>query len=754
MASSHSPLPEIEPTDSELTDASEIEIAPVAPDYSIPPTKLEQLKSSKWRPVAALAGGLLIGGILMPLIISSGNTRGATSTATASWSLALPASSTMLTEMSAAPGKPIRGQISPVADITGKAPVGGAVARWVVQPGEPVQAGQPVVQISSGAASAAPLPGESRQIEAENQQTAAAGDQVALSKRLTTTQEKLAAAQERVERAQENIAKTRAIIARMRTDGAPALPAVPAPRRKPAAPKSDAKVNAARDAVGGAQAAYDDTKAQLSTARADLSAAQKSLAPLQSKVDETQANVKTIEGKFDGSLASASDVQAARSARDNAKSTLKSASDRLLGAQKAIPNLEAKLATRESALDDAKRAQRSALANSNSSAATDNATDETPAPVASTGNAISIDQAAKLVDDALAESRAATREADRLRKLIDTYQAQAQTSNQRITKATENLQNAQQNSQERMVQAVPRVRFTAASAPASGTVVWIATLAREVGPGQSVFGLASGKTYRARFEDVTDNWRGARVGQIVNALLAPPAPVAPAPVAPAPVAPAPVAATKPPSANDAGSPPMPVLVSPAANTAATPAVAAPAGAQPAATATPELDANNAAGQGAVPVKVRLTRIAPPEGAGQPAILEGELVSGSNTAGPNYRLLAALPSVGAPDILAVPEAALVQRDGAWMVAVIEPDSEPQTEVTPVATVTPAPAPAVAPDETTAGTLSWRVVKVGESDGITRRVSDGLKAGERIITDPLPLIAQAPPESQTMPKVKLS
>ena len=748
MASSHSPLSKPEnATASALSSESSVAISPeIAPGHRVPPTKLQQLQASKWRPVAAFAGALLVGGLLMPQLIRNENAR-ATLAATSSWELALPASSTMITELSAAPGQPIRGAISPVADITGKAPVGGAIARWAVEPGAQVQAGQTVVQISSGSASAAPLPGESRQIEAEKQQTAAADDQLDLSKDLTATQQKLVAAQARVQRAQENIGKTRDIIAQMRAGGvAPALPA-PAPRRKKtvakADAKSEAKVTAARAAVSDAQGAYDDTKSQLSAARADLSAAQKSLAPLQSKVDDTQANVKVIEGKFDGSLASAGDVQAARSARDNAKSTLKSASDRLIDAQKAIPNLETKLATRERALEDARRAQRAAIANA-APATQDEVVEEAPAaPAPSAENSLSVEQAARMAEDALAESRAATREADRLRRLIDTYQTKAQKSNQRINSATQNLQNAQRNSQERMVQTVPRVRFTAARATASGTVVWIATLAREVGPGQSVFGLSSGKTYRARFEDVTNNWRNARVGQVVNALLAPPAPIAATPVAPAPVATA-----KAPSADDAGSPPMPVLVTP--DGADAPGVANAPGAP--ATPTPELDANNAAQQGALPVKVRLTRIAPPESAGKPAILEGELVSQNGAAGPNYRLLASLPSAGAPNVLAVPDTALVQREDGWMVAVIEPDEALQTEAAPVPTGT-AIAEAT-PEASVAGTLSWRRVEVGESDGISRRINDGLKEGERIITDPLPLIAQAPPESKAMPRVKLS
>ena len=727
MASSHS-------TQTPNQNSSEIapEFVPdTAADYRVPPTKLEQLKSSNWRPVAAFAGALLVGGLLMPLVIGGGKAPENTQ-AVSSWELALPASSTMVTQLSAAPGAPIRGQISPVADITGHAPTGGAVARWSVQPGTSVRAGQDVVQISSGAASAAPLPGESRQIQAEEQQTAAADDQMDLAKRLTSTQQKLAAAQSRVEAAQQNIAKTRAIIANLRAGdaatGAVATP--PAPRRKASSSSlSGEKIAAARAATKNAQASFNSTKAQLDTARADLSAAQKSLAPLQSRLDDAQKNVTAIEAKFDGSLASASDVQAARSARDNAKSTLKSATLRLENAQKQIPTLEKQLATRERAADDARRAQNAVIA-----AAPDQSNaDDSPAPVANnnaSNNAMSVEDAANLVDAALAESRAATREADKLRAQIDAYQAQAQQSNQRITRATEQLQNAQLRAQSQVVQSVPRVRFTAATAPASGVVVWIATLAREVGAGQSVFGIASGKKYRARFEDRTDGWKNARVGQIVNALLAPPTQTpAPAVATPAPK----------PSASDAGSPPMPVLVAPAP--ASSPAQAA--------TRAPELNGSNAVQQGATPVKVRLTRITPPASAGAPAILEGELVGANGSAGPNSRLLASLPNANAPTILAVPDSALVQRDGAWMVAVIESEAQPQTEVTPASDQKAAPNEAQP-----VGILAWREVQVGEGDGIARRVKVGLKAGERIVTDPLPLIAQAPPESKTMPRVKLA
>ena len=727
MASSHSSTTENSSDPQLLQAGEEVVISPeIAPDYSVPPTKLEQLKASNWRPIAAFGGALLLGGILTPLVI--GPASSGAPAAVSSWELALPEASTMIAELSAAPGAPVRGQVSPVADITGKAPVGGAIARWRVEPGTAVQAGQPIVQISSGAASAPALPGESQQIQAEKQQTAAADDQLELAKRLTSTQQKLAAARERVERAQENIGKTREVIANLRSGGgAASVMPPPAPRRQATQPNP--KIAEARAATKAAQASFNDVKAQLDGARADLSAAQKALAPLQSKLDDAEKNVTAVEAKWDGSLASASDVNAARSARDNARGTLKSATSRLETAQKQIPVLEKQLAARERAADDARRIERQLVAN----APTIAADSPSPAPVTGGTGAISLEEATKMVNEALAESRAATREADRLRALVDEYQGQAQKSNRRIASATEQLQQAQQDSQSQMVQSVPRVRFTAATAPAAGVVVWIASLAREVGRGQSVFGMSSGKAYQARFEDRTGNWKNARVGQVVNALMAPPAPAV------APVASATVAA---PSASDAGSPPMPVLVKPVDGAPDAAPVAAP-----------ELDAENALQQGARPVKVRLTRIAPPENAGEPAILEGELVGDKSAAGPGYRLLASLPDANAPDILTVPDSALVQRDDKWMVAVIEPDAAPPTEATPLADDSPAPTTSE-PTNAPSGTLAWREVQVGVGDGLARRINNGLQAGERIVTDPLPLLSQAPPESKAMPRVKLS
>lgn len=681
-----------------------------APDNSA----LGRFKRSRYRSSAVFVGAVLMGGLLAPLVIHPRDS-GPVAANELKWEMAMPASATTILQTSAAAGATISGQISPVADITGKAPVGGTVARRMVEPGARVEAGQTVVQITSGPATRAPLPGESRQIVAEKQQTDAANDQLALAQRLTTTQNKLRAAQERVTQAQDRISASRTLIARLR---AGEMVVDSAPKTRNSNTRANPQLEAARAKASDAQARFDSTKSQLDAARAEQKAAQKSIAALQSKADEAAKNVATVETKFDGSLASAADVQAARSMFKNAQDTLKSATSRIEGAGKQIPELEKQLAQRERAADAARDAQSQLPATVRGDA---------PGRNQSSGGAVSIESAVKEANAALAESRAATKEADRLHALVDLYQEQAQRSNTRIETATRTLE----NTQNQVMQSVPRVRFSEARAPASGVVVWVASLAREVGAGQSVFGLSSGKRFAARFEDRSGNWKKARVGQTVSALIAPPAMSS---------------ATKPSASANApatNGKPMPVEV-PAPGVAAPPATSAPK--------PTILTAQTASALNAVAVSVKLTRIAPPETPGQPAILEGEVLPGAGAAaGPGWQLLASLPDSSKAAILTVPATAIVQRDAKQFVAVLEP--VPATIAPEASTkATPAAIPAATTEETYQ--LQWQEVQLKPGDSVAPQIASGLRAGQRIITDPLPLLAQAPPEAKAWPQVKLA
>lgn len=708
---------------------SRVEAIDEAADETTPATASDRVKKARYRSVLVFGGALLIGGLLAPLVIVPRNSE-PVAASQLTWQMAMPASSTTVLTSSAAPGRAMSGVISPVADITGRAPTSGEIARWVVRIGARVEAGAPVVQITSGPSTRAPLPGETKQIVAEKQQNAAADDQLALAQKLSATQAKLQAAGERVTRAQDKISASRALIQRLRAgETVPAeAPALPAPVPKTRA-KTGAQLVAARAKTADAQRQVAGTIGKLAQARADLSGAQKSLPALQSKVDDAAKNASDIETKFDGSLTNAADLQAARVAQSNARNTLKVATARADTAQKAIPDLEKQLAQRQSAVDAARATQTKLAAN-------DLAQDDAPAP-AQTGAprgaprpALSIEAAVKGANDALAESRAAAREVDRMHALVAQYQAQAQSSNAQIESATKVLETAQTAP----LVTVPQVRFTAANAPAAGVVVWVARLAREVGAGQSVFGLSSGKKFVARFEDKTDNWKNARVGQTVSALIAPPAPKAEAPSVPNSQAKA-----------------MPALVAPSQAVAPPKAVAplqtgviVPVAAP---TPSPILSAATAGELGATPVSVKLTRIAPPERAGEAAIIEGEIVGGASNAGPNWQLLASLPDPSQPTITTVPSAALVQRGADTYVAVLEPVAAPADPKNAEAKTQVAPAPEIYQ-------LQWQKVSVAPQDGVSNRVQSGLRAGQRVVTDPLPLLAQAPPSAPALPQVKLS
>ena len=763
---------------------------------------------ARTRAVLAFGGALLIGAIAVPLALRASHTASDTPVAATqlAWEMALPSSATAVLSASAAPGVAMSGRVSPVADIAGRAPVGGAVARWVVQPGARVEAGQTVVQITSGPATRAPLPGESRQIVAEKQQTQAADDQLALAQKLSATQAKLAQAGERVARAQEKVAQSRDLIRRLRAGEtvpaeapASALPASKRSRRV-AATRPNPQLAAARAKSAQSQRQLADTIDQLATARTDASGAQKSLAALQSKLDEATKTEAAISDKFDGSEASAAEVQAARVALSNARDTLKVAAARSESAQKQIPVLEKQLVARRAAADSA-RAALTQIAPTipapdagSSGAGLPDAKDEA-APGAPDGAAprpaLSIEAAVGQANDALSESRAASREAERLHALVEQYQQQAQSSNAQIESATKVLEAAQSGP----LPSVPPVRFTDARAPASGVVVWISSLAREVGAGQSVFGLSSGKKFVARFEDKSGNWKNARVGQIVSALVAPPAPETGAATAPGSspqgampveVKPTKPANTPPANAPSANTPPAnapsanmsaanaPSVGAPSANGSAANALTAGA---PSANAS-VLSAQTAGALGARPVSVKLTRIAPPERAGDFAVLEGEIVGGASAANPGWQLLASLPDPGQAPVLTVPSAALVQRGNDTYVAVLEPAAPPPAAPpasenaaetaanapaanAPAANAPAANAPAAnapAGNQTTTeatGTyqLQWQKVSVLQ-DGASSRVQSGLRAGQRVVIDPLPLLSQAPPSATALPLVKLS
>lgn len=474
-------------------------------------------KNSIWRPVVALGGALGVGLLTAPLLM-----RPVASTTTASTSptadlpeIVMQRENTLIVQPSMPPGVLLRGQIRLVADMTGKAPVSGAVARQVVEPGTHVKKGDPVLEISSGAAERPAPAVEAVQNQAEQSQIAAADAQMALSQKMNLAQTRLRAAQERVDRAQSQVGTARDLVRRLQNGEAVALAEIPAPFRDASdSPRPNRKRRRAwkiaveRPAVDSAQTtrqALRDNARALQAARQALTDAQKAARVADDNMKAAAQNVATVEARFDQKKASGADVELARGAQKDAEDAVNAADRAMIRAKLHINELE----------DDA------AALKKTGSIGADVAPTPTSSGDSSANNAadaasqkVTLDQAIKFAGAALDESRRASRDAEKIHSEIDDYQRQVSASKTRIESATKALTVAQQE----VLDAVPRPHFTSAVAPADGIVTWVSRLAREVGVGDSVFGLARGTKVAAQFEDKEGLWRGLKPGATLSAI--------------------------------------------------------------------------------------------------------------------------------------------------------------------------------------------------------------------------------------------
>ena len=579
--------------------------------------------SAPWlRPVMAGGGALLVGAITLPFWVKTPVSPGQQGEPIV-WEVALPRSSTARVVRSAPPGQFLRGKIQLQTNAVGKAPVGGAVARWVVEPGARVVAGEPVIEISSGSASRAVPRAEASQTRAERAQVEASNGQMRLAQNLAVAQSQMRGAGERVQRAQKRVGETRVLVKRLLNGEKIARSEVGLAQKRPATPSranpalvalqnARRKADIAQQMASAATQSLDNAQAEVESARLAVKSAEK-------KADAAKTQVGTVEAKFDAKTATAEDVLAARSNVEDAQEVLTSAQARLDLAQKDLPVREKDVAQRAAQAKTAQIAVEQAAKNLESAPASQN--QETGAD----DSFLSAEEAAKMVSDALGESHTAARNAERLQAQVNKYQRQANASKTQIESATQQLQSAQQG----VLDSAPRPTFTAATAPSSGVVTWISRLAREVGAGDGVFGLSSGQSKKMVFEDDGESWKKMKVGQTLTAFSRP--------------APAQIPAN--------GS--QAALAIPIANPT-----------------TPEISSGT-------PLQVKITRIAPPENETK-AVIEGEIVLASNQLSPDAPIFAAVAGVGKGSTLTIPTAALLQKTDAVWVAVLEESAQAQPD----------------------------------------------------------------------------
>jgi len=613
----------------------------------------------------------------------------------------------------------LKGQFRLTTDVTGRAPVAGEVARQLVNVGTHVEAGDRVLEVSSGVASRPAPIYEKQQDRAESDQVAVTRDQNALSQQLSIAQTQLGAAQERVTRAQEKVAAARGLVKRLLAgEQIPATGEVAAPahprRRKRERLTSD-ETSDARNA-GRAEAAVSDAQSAAQSAQSDRDDAHAALVAAQKKADASKTALEKAKTDFKAETTTADVLEGARSEADDSASALKTAQSRADAADNALAARKKKLETAQGAAQAVREKPPISKSDSPSESAADSADEKSGA---GRKNFLTTDQALSQVASALAESKAATRAADRMRARVDGYERTVNSTSHRAETANQEAQSAQQQ----VLDVVPRPLFTAARAPGSGTITWVSRLAREVSAGQAVFGLSQGHSAILRIEDKGEAWKSLKVGQTLNAASAAPETVPTAPSSDSQSLPAP--------ANRPASTAKTEVPDAFRQNALTPPQSAP-------------DSPNASGGAGATFSIRLTRISPPTQNQGAAIIEAVRVDGSaapeNADAVQVELPAQAqqpdtPSTGkaatAARPVVVPPSVILPRDGVNYVAVLESQ----------------PAPAHPSSEGQTVTLSWRTVEVARQTPFDVELRGGVRDGEQIVNQPALLLAQWKPESKT-------
>jgi multidrug resistance efflux pump len=501
----------------------------------------------------------------------------------------------------------LQGQLTVLADRAASAPVAGMVARHLAEPGDSVKRGQAVMEISVGAAVRPAPAAEIKQSAAEKHQVNAVDEQNQLADKISAAREQLEIADARVRKAEQRVAAARELVKQVQTGGSAPAPRAEVPTPAPGKPSAAtlAAAQKAQQEVQQSQKALDAAQQKLADAERDARNAADAL-------KKATANIDKVEDLFQKGSASGDDVESARSAAVEAQEKVTAANNAAFAARQEVTKQEKRLAT---AKDAAAKADAKAAANLKEVKVFEDAPQATTAPAGNSSP--TLEQAAREVKAALDESRAASKEAESLHARIDSYEQQVKSSQSRVEAAAQELQSAQQQ----VLDSMPKPKFVPVAAPVDGIIAWIAPLAREVGPGQSVFGLSRGQL-TATFPDTTGAWKKLQVGAT-----------------------------------------MPALIPAQATDGATP------------TATPLPSAVPAAKPSGTLATLTVTSIKPPAATGQPANIQAtvKLLSPATPEAPlrpGAKLLASLTQEPVQGPLQIPASAVMMQDWKRYVAVLE------------------------------------------------------------------------------------
>jgi multidrug efflux pump subunit AcrA (membrane-fusion protein) len=671
-----------------------------------PVQKFQFLRTNK-RPILSFGGALIVGYFIAPLMFKSPVGSSPEEVLSTDSGFSIPASSVMTVSSTPSAVIPITGEVKLIATVTGKAPVGGAVARWLVEPGQKVEKGQGILEISSGEAVRPAPAAEVSQTRAEKAQINAANEQLELAQRLARAQSQLRAAKERVANAQEKVGQARQIIQRLQNGEDVVQPAQIRKRvvKRSVTPSQSVEHSPspeelkAQASLKAAQRIADAARASQIQAEAEAKNAERAIATTKTAVKNAERRLALTEEAFADGRVSGADVHESRVAIDEANTAVKVAEARVEPAKREAENQQRNVTAALAHLDEAKKALAQAKSQSKTviaAAPTPEIIEEVieeviPETSSAPASPISFAEASRMAQAALAESQAASREADRLTAQVETYRKQAHATNAEIRDASDSLLEAQQ----RVLDSVPRPRFTICSSPHSGTIVWISRMASEVGPGDNVFGIASDNKFKAMLKVNSPAWKTIKIGQLVSGSLG---------------------KTKQPSV---------------ANTLA-PRVEG-------ATYVPSANKE-------VSLNVKVTKIVPPTAPDEPATVEGDIdvLSGASSSLDNGKVLSvSLPANQKSGAIRVPASAVWEKDGRSFVVTLspQPKAEPSPTLAPVTgTSSPQVTPSLEEPEGDNYLLKWKEVEVSAKIGNEKEIRGGVQLGTQIVSDILSLLPQ--------------
>jgi multidrug efflux pump subunit AcrA (membrane-fusion protein) len=522
-------------------------------------------------------------------------------------------------------GVVLRGRLEKNVGVRGRAPLTGQVSRVLVKPGQRVAVNDKVLELSAGPTSRGPSAAEFRQNAAESAQVRAVSGQEKLQSKMMAAQERLVEAQSRVAAAQKRVEQARDVVGRLQRGESVTLPKetraerVRTPERRAENAQPDGERQRALRLAKEAQQAADRAQLRLTVAENEAKGAEAAVKANERKAQAAHEAMDKAQKSFDAETIKASELDAARSAAEDADGEVKTAQAAAQTARKKAVTFAAAAKTARSASEKSGAVAAKSLEKLQVFAG-NSAPDKTPEPEEREANddqSLTVLQAASMVRSAVQESESAAKEARIIKEQVDNYDRQVRQTRAQLDSSNQQLESAQEQVVDQNIQA----NLSVVRAPANGVVLSVANIAQEVSVGDVIITLGSGAGLTVRWNDTSGIWRRLSAEQRVKLTVQPEA-----------------TATN---------------------------VSAPSpGAVPVATA-------------AVGVDGRVTKITPPEREGGPAVIEVSVANrtqdGRMTLSEGMLALFAPDAGGVTRSLVVPtQAILAEVAGMGEVAVLQPD----------------------------------------------------------------------------------